>query len=421
MKFPSKTIAFFDFIIVLLSFVGVYFLRYGLYKNVFTLPILIYSVIIIFSFFVFRMYEPFRNFKFRELFLFTLFSLAVSTAIISLFIIYLLNLDFARFVFFTTVIFLNFIIPSFHFFITKILKKASPPIKIYLFGSKNKDLAIETVNDANHIFNYINTSNVKDADIILVTDYNLNNDEYSLLREYENLGKRILFLDSFYEDIYQRVPIEVIPKDYFWRLSSYQTVEYQPDILIRIIDIITSLIAIILLSPLFLIIPIIIKLDSRGEIIYRQERIGKNFKPFTLFKYRSMKKDAERFTGAVWAKENDTRITRAGKFLRKTRLDEIPQFFNVLKGDMSIVGPRPERLKFINELSEKIPFYTERLRVKPGITGWAQVMHKYDEDLKSVEIKVGYDLYYVKNYSITFYFKVIFYTIETMIFGKGAK
>ncbi len=421
MKYPSKLLAFFDFLILTVSFVTVYFMRYGLYRNVFTLHILIYSSIILFTFFVFRLYEPSRNLRYRELFLFTLFSLAVSTAVIALVIIYLLNLDFARFVFFTTIIALSFIIPTFHFIVTKSLKKAYPPINVYIFGNKNRALAKQTLQDAQTLFNYIQVDDLKSADIILVTTYDLTDEEYLLLKRYESLNKRVLFFDSFYEDVYQRLPLSIIPQDYFWRLSSYQTVEYQPDILIRVFDIAISLIAIALLSPFFFILPILIRLDSKGAAIFKQERVGKNHKTFIIYKYRSMKQDAEKFTGAVWAKNNDPRITRIGKFLRKSRLDEIPQFFNVLKGDMSIVGPRPERKQFIDDLSIKIPFYMERLRVKPGITGWAQIMHKYDETLKDVEIKVGYDLYYVKNYSITFYLKVIFYTMETMIFGKGAK
>ncbi len=422
MRFPSKLIAFFDLLIVIFSFIVVYLLRYGTYKNVFTLHIIIYSIIILFNFFVFRLYEAERNTRYRELVMFTLFSLIISTALIALFVIYLLNLDFARFVFFTTIILLTFVIPTFHYFITKSLKRTYPSIKIYLFGKKNKSLAKKALADANTLFNYVEVNDAKNSDIILVTSYDLNDDEYSLLYNYEtSYNKRILFLDSFYEDVYQRIPLEVIPKDYFWRLSSYQTLEYRPEILIRILDIIFSLIAIVLLSPFFLVIPIFIKLDSKGKVIFKQERIGKDGKPFIILKYRSMRADAEKFSGAVWAKENDPRITRIGKFLRKTRLDEIPQFFNILKGDMSLVGPRPERDVFINELSKKVPFYTERLRIKPGLTGWAQVMHKYDETVDDVKIKVGYDLYYVKYYSLTFYLKVIFYTLETMIFGKGAK
>ena len=187
----------------------------------------------------------------------------------------------------------------------------------------------------------------------------------------------------------------------------------------RAMDIVVSLIVLIVNLPLMLIIAILIKLDSEGSIIYSQKRVGRRGKEFTLYKFRSMIKDAEAQTGAVWAEKDDQRITRFGAFIRKTRIDEITQFFNVLKGNMSLVGPRPERKVFVDQFIKKIPLYTRRLNVKPGITGWAQVKHKYDESLDDVKVKLSYDLHYLENISLRFDLKIMLLTISVMLLGKG--
>ena len=146
----------------------------------------------------------------------------------------------------------------------------------------------------------------------------------------------------------------------------------------RLMDILISIGILGGLIPFWLLIGIIIKLDSRGKILYQQERVGKDGRKFNIFKFRSMSSDAESETGPVWATEDDPRVTRVGKFLRATRIDEVPQFINVLMGDMSLVGPRPERQYFVDQLKKEMPLYTRRLRISPGITGWAQIKHKYD-------------------------------------------
>ncbi|MGA8027779.1 MAG: sugar transferase [Bryobacteraceae bacterium] len=174
-------------------------------------------------------------------------------------------------------------------------------------------------------------------------------------------------------------------------------------------------------SPFMLITALVVKLSSRGPVFYRQRRVGANGEIFTLYKFRSMYTDAEAHTGAVWASIDDPRITGAGRWLRKLRLDELPQFWNVVKGDMAIVGPRPERPEFVDFLTQQIPYYRQRLAVKPGITGWAQINHKYGDTELDAMIKLEYDLYYIKNVAIALDFYIIFHTIKVMLLSRGSQ
>ncbi len=180
-------------------------------------------------------------------------------------------------------------------------------------------------------------------------------------------------------------------------------------------------ILLVLLSPLLGIIALLILIDSPGPVLYWQKRVGKDGRVFNLCKFRTMIPDAEKETGAVLAKENDPRITRVGRILRKTRLDELPQFWNVLKGEMSLVGPRPERPEFVERWKKLIPYYEVRLLVKPGITGWAQVRGRYDEGPETVWEKLEYDLYYLRHLSLSFDFEILARTALVMLLGKGAR
>ncbi len=187
----------------------------------------------------------------------------------------------------------------------------------------------------------------------------------------------------------------------------------------RLFDIGVSLVVLVAGLPLWILLAISIRLTSVGPAIYRQRRVGRSGRTFTMYKFRTMRRDAEAITGPVWATKDDPRYTPVGRWLRKLRLDEMPQLWNVLKGDMSLVGPRPERPYFVGQFVQEIPLYNRRHRVKPGITGWAQVKWRYDSSLDDVRQKVKYDLFYIENMSLRMDFKILFRTIRAVVSGGG--
>lgn len=187
----------------------------------------------------------------------------------------------------------------------------------------------------------------------------------------------------------------------------------------RLMDIVVSVLILVVSAPVWFFVAVAIKVNSPGPLVYSQERVGKNGKVFRMHKFRSMYQDAEARTGPVWATSDDPRVTSIGRFLRKTRLDEIPQFFDVLRGDMSLVGPRPERPHFVEMLAQEIPLYKRRLSVKPGITGWAQIKQGYDTSIDDVRSKVRYDLFYIENMSFRMDIKILLMTVYTMVAGRG--
>jgi len=192
-------------------------------------------------------------------------------------------------------------------------------------------------------------------------------------------------------------------------------------ILRRLFSTIIAATGLLLALPLLPFVMLAVKLDSKGAVFYRQKRVGLGGSQFYCYKFRTMREDAEADTGATWATDDDPRITRVGKFLRKARLDELPQLLNVLRGDMSLVGPRPERPEFVAALNEKIPYYHLRHSVRPGITGWAQILYKYGSSIEDAKEKLRYDLYYIKNSSAGLDLLIIVNTIKIVLLGRGAK
>ena len=231
-------------------------------------------------------------------------------------------------------------------------------------------------------------------------------------------GIDIVDMPAIYEQLTGKIPFKHINNMWMLHIAIGKPKLYSR-LIKPILEAIIASILFILLIPVMVVLAIVIKCDSRGRIFYTQERIGKDGRKFIIMKFRTMVENAESLTGAVYAADNDPRITKIGRFLRKWRLDEIPQLVNVIKGDMGLIGPRPEREVFIREFEEKIPFYTQRLLVRPGLTGWAQVKFPYASSIEQTEEKLQYDLYYIKNMSFILDFVVFLKTIRVVLFGKG--
>jgi exopolysaccharide biosynthesis polyprenyl glycosylphosphotransferase len=231
------------------------------------------------------------------------------------------------------------------------------------------------------------------------------------------LKANFISLTNFYERELRRVPLKLI--NHGWFLENFSEGNKTVlDFIKRIFDLLISVILGIISLVFIPFIALAIKLDSNGPVIFKQTRVGRDGQTFTAYKFRSMFTNAEQ-TGPSWAKQDDPRVTKIGRFIRKTRLDEIPQLWNILKGQMSFVGPRPERPEFIKELKEQIPFYEERLLIKPGLTGWAQINYIYADSVESSLTKLQYDLYYIKHRSFIFDLGIILKTLNTIIKKLG--
>jgi sugar transferase (PEP-CTERM system associated) len=240
------------------------------------------------------------------------------------------------------------------------------------------------------------------------------------LLELKVMGVRVVEWPEFYERLAGKIPIRNLPPSYFVFSDGFR-ISLSSRIVSRILDVSVAAVSLALLFPLFVVVAAAIRLDSRGPVFYLQKRVGKNGRTFDLIKFRTMVEDAERVTGAVWATDNDPRTTRVGKYLRKYRIDEFPQFLNVLMGDMSVVGPRPERPEFVGVLEKELPYYHLRHSIKPGATGWAQVKFSYSGTIEESKEKLEYDLFYLKNKFAAFDLYIIFKTIKILLQGRGAR
>jgi exopolysaccharide biosynthesis polyprenyl glycosylphosphotransferase len=293
-------------------------------------------------------------------------------------------------------------------------------IKCYVSNERieNDTLNFINVNDANIAFlvkEYaINEIVVASNNSKLITK-SINNQLIAIFEK----GLNIKSVDSFIEDETFRVSENKLTHNfynYFTFSKSHQNNLYMA--FHRILDIVIAIIGIL---TLVILVPVVLLgnlLGNRGELIYTQLRVGKRGKVFKIIKFRSMVSNAEK-DGAVWAQKNDMRVTKFGRLLRKSRIDEIPQFINVLKGEMSLIGPRPERPEFVKQLENEIPYYAMRHVIKPGLTGWAQVMHPYASTFQDQQDKLMYDLYYIKERNLLMDFKIIVKTISTVLFFRG--
>ena len=305
------------------------------------------------------------------------------------------------------------------------LKKADPNYQVIGFinceDEKEEPITFKGITeyDANKIHQIIVDENISEVVVASYSSETISSSLYVDLITLLERGYPIREYTQVYEEMSYRVPVQFIGKDFYKyfpfsrnnKNKLYLAYRRTFDLLLSVFGIVCSL----------LVLPFIVignTIGNRGPLLYSQVRVGKNGKPFKIFKFRSMVTNAEA-GGAVWAQKNDTRVTAFGRFLRTTRLDELPQLINIIKGDMSIIGPRPERPMFVNELSQVIPFYHTRHIVKPGLTGWAQVKARYGSSIDDSLVKLEYDLFYIKHRSFLMDFNIIVKTFSTVIFFRG--
>jgi len=270
------------------------------------------------------------------------------------------------------------------------------------------------------LVDYVKNNNI-DEIVVAINDRRKSYPVHELLDCKMN-GVDVIDTVSFFERESRKIVLDEVKPGWFLQNDGFRNSHLQMYIK-RGFDVFVSGLMLIVTWPIMLITAFAIKIEEgwHAPLIYRQIRVGQNGKPFYVLKFRSMRVDAEKGGRPQWAKKGDDRITRVGKIIRKLRIDELPQIFNVFRGDMSFVGPRPERPEFVVKLSEKLPYYAERHRVKPGITGWAQICYPYGSSEQDAFEKLQYDLFYVKNSSLLLDFIILLQTVEVVLFGKGAR
>jgi exopolysaccharide biosynthesis polyprenyl glycosylphosphotransferase len=255
-------------------------------------------------------------------------------------------------------------------------------------------------------------------EIVVAIERHVESDLFQLLVACHGLGAQVSYMPDLYDKLSRRIPIQHI--DPAWALNIMQKLPSRLSLSgKRLMDLVLAGVGLLILAPLFPFVALAIRLDSPGPVFYRQIRSGRAGRPFAILKFRTMSTDAEKDGQARWATEDDPRITRVGRILRKTRVDELPQLHNVLRGEMSIVGPRPERPEFIEQLEQDIPFYRTRLMVKPGLTGWAQIHYRYGSSVEDALIKLQYDFHYLRCWSLWLDLYVIFRTFGVAFRFKG--
>lgn len=257
--------------------------------------------------------------------------------------------------------------------------------------------------------------------LVMLPDAPIDDDIARDLLDAKLRGLMIVDIRTLYEHVVKRIPVDQI-RDEWLLMEDGFNLNTQGSIrrLKRVVDVLSSLLLLIVTAPIMLLTAVVIRMESPGPVLYRQKRVGLNEEEFMVIKFRSMRTDAEK-DGAVWAVKGDSRVTRVGRFIRKVRIDELPQLWNVLRGDMSMIGPRPERMEFVRELAEVIPYFRVRHSVKPGITGWAQVCYPYGASVEDSRHKLEYDLYYIKNMSPLLDIQIVLKTVGVILFPKGAR
>ena len=280
---------------------------------------------------------------------------------------------------------------------------------------RNKLVSIDS-----NLFDYVNEHQIDE--VVITSNGTRKTPKLDELLECKLNGVNLLDMVSFFEREAGQIRIDIVSPEWFVTSDSFKQSNLR-DLFKRAFDLLVSIIILIVTLPIQLVVICAILMEDglRAPIIYRQKRTGAHGKCFNVYKYRSMSADAEGAGKAIWASKGDSRVTKIGNFLRKYRLDELPQTINVIKGEMSFVGPRPERPEFVHELADQIPYYKERHLVKPGLTGWAQLNYPYGSSIADAYQKQIYDMYYVKNHSLFLDCLILLQTVEVVLFGKGGR
>jgi exopolysaccharide biosynthesis polyprenyl glycosylphosphotransferase len=327
------------------------------------------------------------------------------------------------------------IFPIMHKVYYKLFEKYEKPKRYLVIGRKeeigdileeiqekslNKVIFVDYLNPSpvvleKYVEEGLETKNKYDA--ILVADPSLKKKVEDKIEEYERKGIRVEYLPNLAEKYLKRIPLKVIEKFEEYYKISFRNVSESPAK--RLLDIFGSIVGLIVFSPFMLIAAVAILIEDGRPVVFKQLRVGKDNSEFMLIKFRSMRKENK--NEARFVDDEKHRILKIGKFIRPTRIDESLQFVNVLKGDMSIVGPRPEQIPFVRMFEQEIPYYSQRHRLKPGLTGWAQIMYKYSSSIEETKKKLSYDLYYIKNRNIFMDLMIILQTFEAVVWKRGAK
>ncbi|MCD6551108.1 sugar transferase [Thermotoga sp.] len=383
---------------------------------------LLFSCAMTLSFFAFRLYDTENLQSYNEQLIRTIVG-SLFSFILVLFFYPFLEDSLSRYNFIMNFLTATLLIPPFNFFLSKAVVKNTPRKTVLVLGKREeiehilKEIEEKTLGRYRFV-EYINPTlealkaRVKKYDMVLVAD-----------PRFEDIAKnarveKIEYLPNLAESTLKRIPLEVMEKFKEYYEVVFDNVKDDSPAK-KILDVLVSVIALVVFSPIMLIVGIIIYLEDGRPVVFRQERVGKNGEIFTMIKFRSMKKapsDRPKF-----ADQEQDRILKVGRFIRPFRLDEVLQFINVLKGEMSVIGPRPEQVEFVKIYEKQVPFYSLRHKVKPGITGWAQLMYKYSSNLDEVKKKLSYDLWYVKNRNIFLDLRIILQTIEAVLWRRGAK
>ncbi|OHD13757.1 MAG: hypothetical protein A2086_13500 [Spirochaetes bacterium GWD1_27_9] len=432
-----------NFIIAFFSFVLIFLIRYkffnfsGVEKRSLDLGTIIlflfYSFVIVILNMSFKIYEVNKIAKIKDALLANLIISVASIGVIGGFF-YFTQTNFARYVFFLGFLIIPVIMSIYNKILYFIIIKSKKPIRMLYFGNySNFSLFERLMSEYKKWFPMeiykvlidekdinILEERLKLCDLVVVdSEERYLKEQFIVLNNFEVSGGRIYSLIDIFNYFDQSIPAEIVSYQHFDLFSAYKLDSIYNNLIKRIGDIIISLSLLILTSPIMIISGILIKLSSKGNIFYIQKRVGLKGKEFDMLKFRSMVFNAEKGK-ALLTKENDARVTLIGKIMRPFRIDELPQLINILKGDMSFIGPRPERKELIDQIVKDVPLFKKRLLVKPGLTGWAQVKFSYVNRIDQMNKKLSYDLFYINNLNFLLDFKILLYTIETIIFRRGA-